>query len=71
VNCSEASINDSALSWKFPGKLDAKSPVAEVGLILPVWQATQEHRERIAVGISAISLVEAVEYIDRYPHPTQ
>ena len=67
----EATINDSVLNWKFPGKLDAKSPAAEADLILPIWQKTQERRERTVVGISDMSLVDAVEYIDKYlsPHP--
>lgn len=65
----EASHLDGDLNWEFPGKLDAKSAIAEADSVLPIWQKYQMRLDRTSVGISGLPPEAAVEYIDRYLSP--
>lgn len=65
----EASHLDGDLNWKFPGKLDAKSAIAEANAVLLIWKKAQTRLDRTVVGISGLPPEKAVEYIDRYLSP--
>ena len=65
----EASHRQGDLNWNFPGKLDTDSVIAEASSVLPIWQKAQTRSEKTTFGISGLSPVAAVEFIDRYLSP--
>jgi hypothetical protein len=53
-------------NWRFPGTLDNSSVSAEVASIVPIWQSARERLGRTSVGISGLTPVEAMEYVERF-----
>jgi len=64
---SESAIDpEDDADWRFPGTLDNDSLRAEVTSALPVWQQARERIGRSSCGISGLTPVSAVEFIERY-----
>ena len=64
----KADRRDDDVNWTFP-VLETTSVTAEARSALPLWQDLRKHSNRTAVGISGLSPLAAVEYIDRYHSP--
>jgi hypothetical protein len=58
--------SDDDANWGFPGVLDSSSPRAEALSAEPVWQQARARIGKTCVGISGLTPVSAVEFIERY-----
>jgi hypothetical protein len=56
-------------NWRFPGKLERGSVLAEAAAVMPIWQQARARLGRTTVGISGLAPETAVEFVARYLSP--